>query len=249
MKRLAGWILLCAASIQAQSPALPTTTILCVEANGCTHFYTNRELFKTITTTDGTIITAGLAANGKYLRLSVSVFNGTAVTFDVLPNDFQIKLDEGSKERMLAPIPAEQIANSAERGAGWANYFNRVGAALAHNTSTTNTSSSSTTNGTVRATSSDGTYINGTYNGTTTGSSKSTTTTPDYQARAIAEQRVAERNARVAAANDQMMQTALKSNTLVPGQAIGGYVYFKSIAANGFHPRVVINGTVYEFPF
>jgi hypothetical protein len=251
MRRLIGFVVLCAASVQAQVPAASVTTILCDEGNGCTHFYLNGELFKTITTKDGTVITAGLAAsaNGKYMRLNVTVFNGTNSNFDLLPSDFQIKLDEGSKEKMLTPIPPEEIAKSAERGAGWHNYFNRVGAALAHNTSTTNTSSSSTTNGTVRATSSDGTYTNGTYNGTTTGSSTSTTTTPDYQARAIAEQRIADRNAKVATANDQMMQTALTANTLVPGQAIGGYVYFKSTAANGFHPRIVIAGKVYEFDF
>jgi hypothetical protein len=233
----------------AQTLIAPTNTVVCDEASGCTHFYTNGELFKTITTTDGMIITAGLAANGKYLRMNVSVFNGTATSFDVLPSDFQIRFDERAKERVLSPIPAEQIAKSAERGTWLPNYLNRVGAALAHNTSTTNTTSTSTANGTVRATSSDGTYANGTYNGTSTGRSTSTTTTPDYQARAIAEQRIADRNAKVAAANDQMMQTELRANTLVPGQAIGGYVYFKSIAATGFHPRIVVAGKVYEFEF
>lgn len=238
-----------AVPVTSQAPTATSKTILCDETSDCTHRYISGELFKTITTADGTIITAGLAASGKYLRLSVSVFNGTASNFDVLPSDFEIRLDEGNKERMLSPIPTEQIAKSAERGTWLPNYLNRVGAALAHNTSSTETTSSSTTNGTVSATSSDGTYTNGTYNGTSTGSSTSTTTTPDYQARAIAEQRIADRNAKVTAANGQMMQTALKSNTLLPGQAIGGYVYFKSMAANGFHPRIVIAGTVYEFNF
>jgi hypothetical protein len=46
-----------------------------------------------------------------------------------------------------------------------------------------------------------------------------------------------------------MMQTALKDNTLAPGQAIGGYVYFTCGYQSELHPRIVIGNTSYEFDF
>src|ERR1035441_5713804 len=124
MKRLAGWILVFCAIGYAQ---VPTRTLTCDESHGCTHQYLDGELFKTITAPDGTIVTAGVIENttGKYLRLNVSVFNGTAAAMDVLPENFL--LDTGGRKPMTYfPIPPEKIAQTAEPQAWWANYFNRV---------------------------------------------------------------------------------------------------------------------------
>ena len=100
--------------------------------------------------------------------------------------------------------------------------------------------------GTVNANSSDGTYTNGTYNGFST----STTSTPDYAAQARANERIREQNAAVASMRAGLMQTSLKSNSVMPGQSIRGYVYFeREKRATTMKLTVPISGALYEFPF
>lgn len=256
MKQLVRWILL-GATIPGASGVIaqtstppPSRTIVCDETSGCTHRYVNGELFKTITGPDGMVVTAGLveSSNGKFFRLNVSVVNNTSATFDLMPDNFVIET-VGRKPKTLNPVPPGQIAKSVERGAWWADYFNRVGARMATQQSITRTTSSSSASGTIDAHSSDGTYANGSYHGTTSGESTTTTTSPDYAAQARADEKIRQRDAAIAAMNERMMQTALTANTLSPGQSVAGYVYFNSATADALHPKLAIAGRVYEFEF
>jgi hypothetical protein len=207
-------------------------------------------LFKIITDSDGTVVMAGLleSSDNKYFRLNVTVSNYTPTTFDVMPSDFIVETI-GHKPKTLDPIAPESIAKSIERHAEWQNYLSSLGAAMARDTSTTRTRTNTSSTGTVSARSSDGIYATGTYSGTSAGTSTSTTTTPDYAAMAQAQQQNDQRNAKVEAAIAQMLQTALRANTLDPGESVGGYVYFKSATADALRPRIVIAGKVYEFEF
>ncbi len=47
----------------------------------------------------------------------------------------------------------------------------------------------------------------------------------------------------------QIMNSALKSNTVAPGRSITGTVFFKREKAKIVHVQIPIAGTVYEFPF
>jgi hypothetical protein len=93
---------------------------------------------------------------------------------------------------------------------------------------------------------SDGTYANGTYSGTST----STTSTPDYEAQARADEAIRERNAVLAIQSSQLSNAALRSNTIFPGQSVSGCVFFerKGKAAN-LVLSVPIGNRIFKFPF
>jgi hypothetical protein len=101
-------------------------------------------------------------------------------------------------------------------------------------------------NGTVSATSSDGTYANGTYNGTST----STTTVPNYAAQAQARENIQRRRQALAAEAQALSQTSLRANSVQPGQTISGLVYFEwDKKVESFRILIPINGIIYEVPF
>lgn len=222
------------------TPASAPTFILCNQASVCSHRIVNGELFETITS-DGMVITVGLVEAGKYIRANVSIANGTPAPVDVLPKDFTVEVLE-PKHKTLRYVAPGKIAKSSEHHAGWANFANRMGGALAEERTTSQTTSS----GSVTVHGSDGSSANGSYSGNGT----TTTSSPDYAARQRAAENIRQRNAAVAAANTRMMESALTANTVAPGQALGGYVYFEGDSkATKLHPRILIAGKLYEFQF
>jgi hypothetical protein len=107
---------------------------------------------------------------------------------------------------------------------------------------TTQTSS----NGNVSATGSDGSYANGTYNGTST----STTSVPNYAAQAQARENIRMRREAIAEERIRLSQTALKDNSVQPQTTVGGYVYFQfAKKVESVHLIIPIGETDYEFPF
>jgi len=250
------FVLLCSNTLfnwiaQAQTPATPPI-IRCEEDVTCTHQFVDGQKFK-ILTTDGAVIAVALRSNGHYVRADISVTNLAQRTVDVLPSEMTLQMDS-PKSKVLAFVSPEQIAKSAEHRAGWANALNSMGAGMATQQATTQTSSSGSVNGsgTVNSTNSDGTYSNGTYNtnGTYSGSSTSTTSSPDYAAQARARQQISERRAAVAALETNLAQTTLRANTVMSGKTVRGYVYFQCDKhADTLHLTIPIAGTMYVFPF
>jgi len=225
---------------QVSTPSTTQTTILCDEAAGCSHEFIDGLKYKIITN-DNASVSVAISSNGKYARVSVSITNKSATPIDVLPDQFGL-METAPKNQALAYVSYEKIVRSDERRAGWANALNSFGAGMATQQVTTQTTSS----GTVNATSSDGTYTNGTYDG----SSTSTTTVPDYAARARAEENLRRRREALRAELQAMSQTSLKSNTVMPNQTVSGLVYFDfSKKVKNANILIPIGNVVYEFPY
>jgi hypothetical protein len=206
----------------------------------CTHTLINGFTYKTILTPQA-VVTVSLADNGKYTRLDVGVTNAGQAQFDVLPSGFAVNVT-APKERILRMVPPEKIISSERHHAGWANALNAMGAGMASKQVTTQTN----TTGTVQANSSDGTYANGTYNGTST----STTTVPDYAAQARANENIARRRAALANHEAELEQTVLRANTVTSGRSVSGFVFFESEKHGELYVvDIPVNGTIYEFLF
>ncbi len=227
-----------AAQIQAGKPA--PKVFLCDESAGCTHQFIDGQKFK-ILTGDGLTVIASLAATAKYIRADISVSNGTAANVDVLPTEFDLE-ESGPKQKRLAYVDAEQVIRSAEKRVAWGNALTAMGGNMARQQSTTTTYN----NGTVNAKSSNGTYATGTYNG----SSTSTTSAPDYAARARADETIRQRNEAFASLRGQLSHTLLRANSVLPNQTVRGIVLFElDKKADSGSLSIPIGGTVYQFPF
>jgi hypothetical protein len=231
------------------------------ESPVCTHQYLNGDLFKTATA-NGMVITVAVDQDSKYMTATIGMSNNGAAPVDILPSDFVINVSTPSS-KTLHVVPPQKIALSEQKSAQRSNTSRRVlggfanalsaAAGSGQRQSTTQTTSS----GTVSVHSSDGTYSNGTYNGT----SSSTTSSPDPAAQERAAEQIRQRNAAISAANAQrnatasaanarLMQTALSANTIAPGRSIGGVVYFEGDKkARKFSLGMAIGDTLYEFKF
>ena len=222
---------------EADKPA--PKVFLCDESTGCTHQFIDGQKFK-ILTGDGLTVIASLAATKKYIRVDVSVSNGTAAPVDVLPAEFVLE-ESVPKQKRLAYVDAEKVIRSAQRRVALGNALTAVGGNMARQQSTTTTYS----NGTVNASSSNGTYANGTYNGT----SKATTSSPDYAAEARANETIRQRNAALAALSGQLSHTVLRENSVLPNQTVRGIILFElDKKAESGSLSIPIGGDVYRFP-
>ena len=227
---------------QDQEPAPSNTQkLLCNETTTvCTHKLVNDFTYKTLSTSKA-VVTVSIAANGKYTRLDVGITNSGQLQFDVLPTEFAIAVT-APMARVLHMVPPEKIVSSEKHHAGWANAINAMGAGMASQQATTQTNSS----GTVQASSSDGAYANGSYNGTST----STTSVPDYAAQARARENIQRRRAALAAHAAELEQTALRANTVEAGKAVSGFVFFESEKhGEKYVVDLPIDDVVYEFSF
>jgi len=212
---------------------------LCDESTGCTHQFIDGQKFK-ILTGDGLTVIASLAATKKYIRVDVSVSNGTAAPVDVLPAEFVLE-ESAPKQKRLAYVDAEKVIRSAQRRVALGNALTAVGGNMARQQSTTTTYS----NGTVNASSSSGTYANGTYNGTST----ATTSSPDYAAQARANETIRQRNAALASLSGQLSHAVLRENSVLPNQTVRGIVLFElDKKAESGSLSIPIGGAIYRFP-
>jgi hypothetical protein len=214
--------------------------LLCDENAGCDHEYIHGQKFKMLTGGGLTVIVS-MAMTEKYTRADVSVFNGGTAPVDVLPTGFH--LDEVTpKTKPLTYVDAAKIIRSAQRRVAWGNALTAMGGSMARQQSTTTTNS----NGTVNASSSDGSSATGTYNGTST----STTSSPDYAAQARANDAIRQRNAALASMSGQLSNEVFKANTVPPNQTVRGIVLFeKDKKTQTLMFSLPIGETVYEFPF
>jgi hypothetical protein len=229
-----------------------STAVTCEEGKNCVFQYIDGFKYKTLTA-DGVTITVSLAGGNKYTRVAVSVTNTGEKPIDVLPVGMTLDVDQ-PKPKRLALVSPEQIAKSVEHSAHWANALNSMGAAMATKQTTSQTDTTGTVNssGNVSVYGSDGGSANGSYNGNGTynGTSATTTSSPDYAAQARARDNIAQRNAAVAGVEATLAQTSLRSNTVLPGKTVRGYVYFQfDKHTDAQHLTMPIGQTNYLFPF
>jgi len=196
--------------------------------------------FKTLTG-NGFTVTVALAGNKKYFRADVFVLNISPANADVFPANFTLE-EVKPKEKTLAYVDAEKIIRSIQKRVAWGNAMTGMGAGMQRQQSTTTTTST----GRASATASDGTYATGTYNG----SAVSTASSPDYAAQARANQIIQARNQQVANISQELSQTALRTNTVVPNQSVRGFVFFEAEKkVEDVVLSIPIGATVYKFPF
>jgi hypothetical protein len=214
--------------------------VICDEGGACAHQFVNGRKIK-ILTTDGITVSVSMLDTGKYFRADIAILNTSTANFDVLPSTFTIQ-ETAPKEKVLAYVDVGKIIHSAQRKMAWGNALTGMGAGMQRRQTTTDTTSS----GTVSVNSSDGTYASGTYNG----SSTSTTSAPDYAAQARANEAIRQRNAVLAIQSSQLSDSALRSNTVPPGQTVSGCVFFER---KGKATSVVLSAPigekVFKFPF
>jgi hypothetical protein len=231
----------------AQTPASPATPkiLICnkaaeAEHTGCTHQYIDGSFFRTITT-DQMLVMVASRSNRKFAIANVTVVNNSETPLDVLPQRFSLH-ETAPKDKTFAYAPYQKILKVDAHRDGWANTLNAIGASMATQQVTTRTSS----NGTVSATDSNGTYVNGTYDGAST----STTRIPDYAAQTQARETIRRRREALAAEAERMSHTTLKANSVLPGQTVSGLVYFEfDKKVKTFTLLIPIGDTVYQFPF
>jgi hypothetical protein len=166
---------------------------------------------------NGIAVLAAIWDNGSKTQAYIGIKNSTSANVDVRPESFQLVVS-APKYRMLAYQDPDQMAKSIRRSAGWkAGLTSGLGGMAQKQTTST-----STTEGTATVSGPGGT-ASGTYNGTT----MTTSSQPDYEAR----QRAAEKADRIrieannAASN--LQSTALRANTLLSGQQMIGAVFFE----------------------
>jgi len=243
MKSITFVVLFALASISlAQAPADKPApkVLLCDENAGCGHQFIEGQKFK-ILTSDGLTVIVSMAITEKYTRADVSVFNGGTASVDVMPTSFQLE-EVTPKPKPLAYVDAAKIIKSAQRRVAWGNALTAMGGSMARQQSTTTTNS----NGTVNASGSDGTMATGVYSGTST----STTSSPDYAAQARANEAIRQRNAALASMSGQLSSEAFKANTVLPNQTVRGIVLFeKDKKTQSIMFSLPIGATVYKFPF
>jgi len=229
------------ASAPAQNEAdrVVPKVFVCDESAGCTHQFIDGQKLKVLTG-DGLTVIASLAETNKYIRVDVSVSNGTTAPVDVLPAEFLLE-ESAPKQKRLAYVDAEKVIRSAQKRVALGNALTAVGGNMARQQSTTTTYSK----GTVNATSSNGTYANGTYNGTST----ATTSSPDYAAQARASETIRQRNAALASLSGQLSHSVLRENSVLPNQTVRGIVLFElDKKAESGSLSIPIGGAIYKFP-
>jgi hypothetical protein len=231
----------CVSPLSGQQPEQKSKTVIsCDESAGCAHQFVNGRKVKTITV-EGITVSASLFDTGKYFRVDLAILNTSAANFDVLPAMFSIT-ETAPKEKIFAYVDVGKIISSAQNRTAWANAFAAAGAGMQRQQTTTN----ATSYGTVNVNSSDGTYANGSYNG----SSTSTTSAPDYAAQARANEAIRQRNSVLAVQSSQLSDAALRSNTVLPGQNVSGCVFFERKGkAKSVVLAVPIGDRILQFPF
>ncbi len=232
-----GGFVLCAVPLASQQA---NQTILCDENAGCAHQFVNGHKIK-ILTADGTTVSVSMMDTGKNFRADVAVQNSSTASFDVVPTMFSVE-ETAPKEKTLLYVDVGKIIHSAQTRMVWANAFAAAGAGMQRQQTTTNT----TSDGTVNVNSSDGTYATGTYSGT----SASTTSAPDYAAQARTAELIRERSATLAIQSSELSNAALRTNTVFVGQTVSGCVFFERKGkAQNLVLSVPIGGRIFQFPF
>jgi len=215
--------------------------LMCDGPKACSGGYINGHIYETMAGDNKIGVLVSLVVVGKYVRADIFVINDSPGNVDVLPSNFVLS-EVTPKQKMLKYVDGDKMIRSAERRLALGNAMTAIGADMQRRQSSTTTSST----GTINASSTDGTSATGIYSGRST----STTSTPDYAAQARSAEAVRARNEAFATTADFASRTMLRANTLPPSDRLRGYMFFerdkkeKLVMLSG-----IVGDTIYQFPF
>ncbi len=168
--------------------------------------------------------------------VQVFVFNGSERRVEISPDAISIEVIK-PQTRKLERETADHLSKSMTRRANLAGALGQAGASM----QTTQTTSRGSENGTFH-----GQGGNVTYSGTST----STTTAPDMEARRRADAQAAVLNEGALRSGASLQDLELKGNTVFPGKMYGGILIFeRDKKCEEVIVRVSIDGKMIEFPF
>jgi hypothetical protein len=204
-------------------------------------------------------VAASLQSGKKTITVILLVYNQANQNIDVVPSRF-VLAREFPKPKLFAYIPPEKLAEKVTRDAQRAAFWMALAGAFATRTSTTRSSTTGSLNGFIGSSGSlngfvGGTFVSGTYigsssvSGTYNQSTTSTTTQPDYVIRNLYIQRGMERVAQGEHQADQVLNSAFKANTLIPGRFMSGYVYFTRTDSPDLVLQIPIGNYIFTMPF
>jgi hypothetical protein len=178
----------------------------------------------------------------------VYVINDSNKLVNVLPDQMFISAtpaNQNAKPAFLGTLPISALIADVNHKAAVSAALSQLAASLQSVTTTTQ----STTSGTVNVIGPGG-FANGTFNGTT----QSTTTSPNWEARRLANYRAMQLYAMAQDRVAAIQATALKANTVHTGGSVGGIVWIgrhKYFSQRGtqllFNLR--LDDRTFEFPY
>jgi hypothetical protein len=190
-------------------------------------------------------LAVAITERGNYDVAEIYVANGTQRNITVNPTLAYMELWKDEKDLLDKPpffigrpVPAYSIAKKLQNKAAWAKFFTRFSATFQSQQIVTRTTSSGQAS--VLG-------FGGMATGTYSGSSITTTTIPDYQARAVAEETAQTRSAQAAANGASYMKDELLANTLFSGKDIFGRIYFPLKKYQSATFVIEIDGVEYAF--
>jgi len=210
-------------------------------------------------TVNNVSVAAALTVNKKDIAVILLVYNRANQNIDVVPSKF-VLARESPKLKIYEYIPPERIADKATRDAHRAAFWLALAGAFATQTTTTHSTTTGSVSGFGQSMGSlsgfvGGTYVFGSYSGNSflsgTYSARTTTTTtqPDYYLRDLYIQESRERIIRGDQAANQILSSAFKANTLVPGKFMSGYVYFVRTDSADLVLQIPIGNYIFAMPF
>lgn len=192
---------------------------------------------------ENTFFTVSLHTNvdDKYIMALIDFRNLSDTPITIYPDNFQLRLTEPIN-KIYNSLNSTDVAHEMEKRGRGSRFFRGIFAGMATRSAQVETTSS----GRVAVNDNSGNSASGTYSG----SSQSTVTVPDYEARERAQARNARERERNQQKADHFDNIALKANTLFKNQATVGVVFFKK---EKFSPGAVlsitIGDTTYEIPY
>lgn len=164
---------------------------------------------------NGVFIAVAVLKDDNYAVSDVYIFNESGKRILVEPKEWFIKYSKSFEDRTTLGVEYRLDPNMVAKKVGnpfsWASALGAIAAGMATQQTVT------TTTGNIY----DNRGNSGTYN------SQSTTTAPDYAARAQAREVQVQRVARASAKAEIVRTTALRANTVDSGEHVAGKVYFK----------------------
>lgn len=204
----------------------------------CSAVYADGYGYKAIKT-DGLVVYFRAEIADKMYRAYVGLRNESDRAPNLLTSNISVVFI-GKKVTAPTQIPIERAAKAARHGSAWKAAL--IGGLGGMATKTETSTNNGRENGTYSGSSGSGTY-SGVYSETTT------TTSPDYEARANSQARARQVLQSGESRGQAVIATALKDNTVRSGQAVGGFVYFPYDGQPVSVIQININGASYEAAF
>jgi hypothetical protein len=189
---------------------------------------------------NGVSVAATRVVGKKTSDILILVFNRANRNIDVVPSRF-VLTRSSEKPKQFAYIPPDKIADKVARDARRSAFWIALAGAFATSTSRTQSYTTGSVNGFVGSTWVSGRYLESTY---------STTTRPDTQSRNLAFQRGREVVEQGESRAGQILSSAFKANTLLPGTFMSGNVYFsRSDSKDSLVLQIPVGNYIFAMPF